>query len=145
MNNLYPIFLIVHLFCAIIFLGYIFCDVVLLSPIRKILGDEFADKMFNIIGRRSKGMPLVFMLLIVTGLAMLSRYVGGEMGYFATTLQQFLMIKTLLAFGIALMIAISLGFYYGLKKPSPLRKVIHPIALVLGILIVILAKLAFYF
>ena len=144
MDNLYPVILIIHLFCAIVFVGYLFCDVVFLSPIRKILGEEFADKMFSIIGRRSKWIPLCFMILFVTGLIMLSQYVGKEMGYFTTTLQQLLIIKSFLAFGIALMIIISLVFYYGLKKPSPLRRVIHPIALVLGVLIVVLAKLAFY-
>ena len=52
MEALYPYFLLVHLVCAIIFLGFIFTDVVLLTPIRKVLGDEFANKMFSIICKR---------------------------------------------------------------------------------------------
>ena len=52
MEHLYPYFLVVHIVCAIIFLGYIFCDVVLLSPIRKSLGDEIADKVHSVIMSR---------------------------------------------------------------------------------------------
>ena len=44
MEVVYPVLLIIHLFCAIIFLGYIFCDVVLLGLVRKHLGDSWADK-----------------------------------------------------------------------------------------------------
>ena len=52
MEALYPYALIVHLFCAIIFLGFIFTDVVLFSAVRKKLGDEVANKMFRIIAQR---------------------------------------------------------------------------------------------
>lgn len=144
MNPLYPYFLLIHLFCAIIFLGYLFCDVFLLSQVRKFLGDEFANKMSCVMSKRTRGMPLCFLLLIVTGIAMIHQYIGTESGYFGTTLQQFLLLKSILALGIALMIIVSLVFYYVLKKPSPLRKIIHPLALTLGIIIVILAKFAFY-
>ena len=96
------------------------------------------------ISTRSKFMPLCFLILLLSGGAMLSRYINSEVGYFETQLQQFLMIKTILALGIGVMIAISLTFFYVLKKPSPFRKIIHPVALGIGILIVILAKLAFY-
>lgn len=144
MNLMYPYFLLIHLFCAIIFLGYLFCDVFLFSQVRKFLGDEFANKISCVMSKRTQWMPLCFLLLIVTGMAMISQYIGTELGYFSTTLQQFLVLKSILALGIALMILISLGFYYLLKKPSPLRKIIHPLALTLGVIIVILAKFAFY-
>lgn len=144
MSLIYPYLLLIHLFCAIIFLGYLFCDVFLFSQVRKVLGDEFANKMSRVMGKRTQWMPLCFLLLIVTGIAMIHQYVGIELGYFDTTLQRFLVFKSILALGIALMIIVSLEFYYVLKKPSPLRKIIHPLALTLGVIIVILAKLAFY-
>ena len=144
MESLYPYFLIVHLMCAIIFLGYIFCDVILLSPVRKKLGDEIADKVSSVISTRSKFMPLCFLLLLLSGGAMLSQYINFEAGFFRTQTQQFLVIKTILALVIGAMIVISLIFFYILKKPSSFRKNIHHIVLGIGILIVLLAKLAFY-
>ena len=144
MESLYPYFLIVHLMCAIIFLGYIFCDVILLSPVRKKLGDEIADKVSSVISTRSKFMPLCFLLLLLSGGAMLSQYINFEAGFFRTQTQQFLVIKTILALVIGAMIVISLTFFYILKKPSKFRKNIHHIVLGIGILIVLLAKLAFY-
>lgn len=144
MESFYSYFLIVHLMCAIIFLGYIFCDVVFLSLIRKKLGDEIANKVSSVIGTRSKFMPLCFLLLLLSGGVMLSQYINFEVGFFNTQLQQFLVIKTILAFIIGGMIVISLTYFYLLKKPNPLKKIIHPVALVLGVFIILLAKLAFY-
>ncbi len=141
---LYPYFLTLHLLCAIIFLGYIFTDVVLLTPLRRILGDEIADKVFGVISKRGvKIMPLCLLFLVLTGGAMISRYIGGNQGFFETSFQIFLLIKMCLAFAIVLMVVISLSCkFLGLK--NPLAKVIHPIALFLGLFIVLLAKAAFY-
>lgn len=144
MEALYPYFLTLHLLCAIIFLGYIFTDVVLLTPLRRILGDEIADKVFGVISKRGvKIMPLCLLFLVLTGGAMISRYIGGNQGFFETSFQIFLLIKMRLAFAIVLMVVISLSCkFLGLK--NPLAKVIHPIALFLGLFIVLLAKAAFY-
>ena len=144
MEALYPYFLTIHLLCAIIFLGYIFTDVILLSPLRKLLGDSVADKVFGIVSKRGvKIMPLCVLLLVLSGGAMISHYVGSEKGFFDTTLQKLLMIKVALALCIVVMVIISLSCkFLGLK--NPLAKIIHPVALVLGAGIVVLAKLAFY-
>lgn len=145
MDAIYPYLLIIHLLCAIIFLGFIFSDVFLLSPVRKILGDEFADKMWSVIMKKGgKFMPFCLLLLVLSGGAMISRYIGGEAGYFSTTLQQLLVLKALLALIIVLAVITSLTFHYIIKKPNPLANIIHPLALVLGFGIVVLAKLAFY-
>lgn len=144
MDTLYPYFLTIHLACAIIFLGYIFTDVVLLSPLRRILGDEVADRVFSAISRRGvKIMPLCVALLVISGGAMISRYVGGDKGYFESSLQILLCLKALLALCIVAMVVVSLSCkFLGLK--NPLARVIHPIALILGAGIVLLAKAAFY-
>ena len=77
MDMLYPYFLTIHLICAIIFLGFIFVDVVLLTPIRKILGDEFANQMWSVISKRGgKIMPFCLLVLVLSGGAMISRYIG---------------------------------------------------------------------
>ena len=90
-------------------------------------------------------MPLCLLLLVLSGGAMISRYIGSEAGYFSTSLQQFLVIKVFLALLIVLAVITSLTFHHILKKPNPLAKIIHPLALVLGLFIVVLAKFAFYF
>ena len=145
MDMLYPYFLTIHLICAIIFLGFIFVDVVLLTPIRKILGDEFANQMWSVISMRGgKIMPFCLLVLVLSGGAMISRYIGSEIGYWNTTLQQLLVIKAFLALLIFFAVLVSLTFHYLLKKSNPLAKIIHPLALILGLFIVILAKFAFY-
>ena len=144
MEALYPYALIVHLFCAIIFLGFIFTDVVLFSAVRKKLGDEVANKMFRIITQRGeKIMPLCLILLVITGGMMLSSYINSDVGYFTSNLQKILWLKVLLAGIVLLMVIISLSCKF-LKIHNPLANIIHPAALFLGFGIVLCAKLAFY-
>lgn len=142
---MYPYFLVVHVICAIIFLGYIFSDVVLLTPIRKAVGNEVADKVFSVISKRgTKIMPLCVLLLVLSGGAMMSRWLNSDIGFFNTKLQILLSIKIALALTIVAMVAVSLSFKFIIKRKNPLAKIIHPLALILGFFIVVLAKLAFY-
>lgn len=145
MDTLYPYFLIVHLICAVIFLGFIFTDVIILNAIKKYFDKEMCDKIFSVISKRGvKIMPICLLLLVLTGGAMVSRYIGVEQGFFDTPLQKFLMIKIICALLIVLMVITSLTFSYIIKKPNPLAKIIHPVALILGFFILVFAKLAFY-
>ncbi len=146
MDALYPYFLVIHTLCAIIFLGFIFCDVILLTPVRKVLGDEFADKMWSVIMPRGrKIMPCCVLLLVITGGAMMTRWVSPSLGWFGTNLQTLLTIKILLALGIVAMVVVSLTFHFLLPhRKNPLANAIHPLALILGFFIVVLAKLAFH-
>ena len=144
MDALYPLFLTIHLICAIIFVGFLFCDIVLLTPVRKVLGDEFADKMWRVIlGRGEKIMPLCVLMLAITGGAMMTRWVSPNLGFFTTNMQTLLTIKILLALVIVAMVVTSITLHR-LGRKNPLANVIHPIALVLGFIIAILAKIAFY-
>lgn len=146
MEALYPYFLVIHTLCAIIFLGFLFCDIVLLSPVRKVLGDEFADKMWSIIMPRGrKIMPLCVLLLVISGGAMMTRWVGPNLGWFGTNLQTLLTIKIILTLCIVAMVVLSLTYHFFLpNKTNPIGSIIHPLALTLGFFIVILAKLAFH-
>ncbi len=144
MEAMYPYFLIIHILCAIVFLGFIFTDVVLLTPLKKWLDKDIADKVFSIISQRGvKIMPICVLMLVISGGAMISRYIGGDNGYFESTLQIALVVKMLLALCIVVMVVISLSCKF-LKLKNPLANVIHPIALCLGLFIVILAKVAFF-
>lgn len=152
MEAMYPYFLIAHIICAIVFLGYIFADVILLSPVRKnikkILSEEkqeVLDAVFGGISKRAiKIMPLCLLILILSGGAMISSYIGTEKGFFETKLQIILMIKAILALIILIMVCVSLGCKV-LGVRNPLASTIHPLALILGFCIVVLAKVAFYF
>lgn len=145
MDALYPYFLIVHLICAIIFIGFIFTDVIILNAIKKYFDKETCDKIFSVISKRGvKIMPICLLLLVFTGGAMVSRYIGVEQGFFDTPLQKFLMLKIICALLIVLMVITSLTFSYIIKKKNPLAKIIHPVALILGFFIIVFAKLAFY-
>ena len=92
---LYPILLIIHLTCAIIFLGYIFCDVVLLNLVRKHLGDEWADTTWSVVMPRGrKIMPVALLLLIITGFGMVTNYISLKMLHFLLILlARFLALK----------------------------------------------------
>ncbi|PAF45207.1 copper resistance protein CopD [Helicobacter sp. 11S02596-1] len=145
MQTIYPFVLTIHLICAIIFLGYLFFDVFIFPNIEKKFGIKIAKKAGNAIGERgTKIMPICVLLLILTGGMMISSYIGKDMGYFNSNLQKFLILKVIFALGIFIMVFISLSYKFILKKPSPIGKIIHPVALLLGFFIVVLAKMMFY-
>lgn len=145
MASLYPYFLTIHLICAIIFVGFLFTDVVLLSVLEKKFGTEMADKIkAAIVSRGVKIMPICVILLVLTGGAMITQYISREAGFFDSTLQKLLWLKVGLAGIIVFFVASSILSKFVFKKPLPFGRYIHPIALILGLSIAILAKLAFY-
>ena len=144
MQTLYPYFLSIHLLCAIIFLGFIFSDVLLLSILEKQLGKDALEPMMK---RGRKIMPSCVILLVITGTAMMTKYLdfrGGVEGFFGTPLQTFLSVKIILALIIVCLVINAFFHRLVLKKPNPLGDYTHIIALVLGFFIVVFAKFAFY-
>ena len=144
MQNLYPYAQIVHLFCAIIFVGYLFFDVVILKAASKKMPPELAQKAKQAIGSVAvKIMPICVLLLVLTGGMMMSNWVGSKAGgYFETNLQIAFMIKFCLAMVIVAAVIVNLSCKFIFKRPSPLAN-IHPIALTLAVAIVLLAKVMF--
>ena len=144
MQNLYPYAQIIHLFCAIIFVGYLFFDVIILRAASKKMPPELAQKAKQAIGSVAvKIMPICVLLLVLTGGMMMSSLVGSKAGgYFETKLQIFLMIKFCLAMVIVAAVIVNLSCKFIFKRPSPLGN-IHPIALTLAVAIVLLAKVMF--
>ena len=144
MQNLYPYAQIIHLFCAIIFVGYLFFDVIILRAASKKMPPELAQKAKQAIGSVAvRIMPICLLLLVLTGGMMLSSLVGSKAGgYFETKLQIFLMIKFCLAMVIVAAVIVNLSCKFIFKRPSPLGN-IHPIALTLAVAIVVLAKVMF--
>lgn len=144
MQTFYPFFLTLHLLCAIVFLGFIFCDVVLLSVLKRTLGENALQAMMR---RGTKIMPVCVLLLVLTGGAMMTQYLdfgSGLAGFFGTPLQILLSVKIILALTIVGFVINALAHRFVLKKPNPLGAYTHKIVLVLGFFIVVLAKFAFY-
>lgn len=140
----YSIVLIIHLLCAIAFVGFIFADVVVFPSLRKNYSEKETQAIKETIYSRGvKIYPLAVLLLFGTGGYMFSKHINSTLGYFDSTLQQLLWLKLLL---VVLIIA---GVLYALscrlrgKKEMNFMKSFHKIALILGILITILAKLMF--
>ena len=144
LQDIYPLLLIVHLFCAIVFVGYLFFDVIIYPNVKR-LGKELDNQVSNAIAKRARRiMPICVLLLLITGIMMMVNYIGGDLGYFGSRFQVLLMIKVALASIIFIFVATSLTCAFVLKCKNPLGKIIHPVAFVLSICIIILAKLMFY-
>lgn len=144
MQAIYPYAQIVHLFCAIIFLGFVFFDVVIFARTRGDFGERFAAVKQSITKRAIKIMPVCLLLLILTGGMMMSSWVNREIGYFDTPLQQVFMAKVILAFIIFAGVVFSLSCRaMGRPAPAFMQAHFHKIVLVLGFFIVLFAKIMF--
>lgn len=89
MEAIYPYANIIHLVLAIMFLGYVFTDVFMISKIKdanKIIG-KISFKIF----------PLSLLVIVLTGGIMMSRYINSSAGFFQTDMQKLLVYKISLA------------------------------------------------
>lgn len=145
MEYLYTVALLIHLICAIIFLGYIFFDVVILPTLsNKFDTIQYEEIKAQISAKASTIMPIAVLVLISTGIIMLSNYMNINNGYTNTHLQMLMGIKALLGFIIGIMVLYSIVYKKFNGTPHPfLKKYIHKIALAIGLVIVILAKVMF--
>ena len=117
---------------------------IILRAASKKLPPELTQKAKQAIGSVAvRIMPICLLLLVLTGGMMMSNWVGGKAGgYFETNLQIAFMIKFFLAMVIVAAVIVNLSCKFIFKRPSPLGN-IHPIALTLAVLIVLLAKVMF--
>ncbi len=140
----YTIVLIVHLLCAIIFLGFVFADLFILPVMKKVLDEQEYQKVMSVISARAKMFfPLSLLILILTGGYMFAKYINFELGIFNSSLQLLLVLKVLLALAIAFGVVYSLVSKLFKKTPHPIMKHFHKFVLISGLLIVILAKSMF--
>ena len=145
METIYPFAHIVHLVLAIIFLGYVFFDVIIFPVVKKRVGEEKAKEVKQAISSRTIHiMPYAVIALILTGGMMMTHFVSSKLGWFNTPMQQLFMLKVLFATIIALGITFSISYRKITGKPNALTaKYLHPLALVLGFFIIVLAKAMF--
>ncbi len=140
----YTIALTIHLFCAVIFIGFIFADIFILPAIKKVLQEEEYQKAMNAILFRARMIfPLSVLILILSGGFMLSKYMNSDIGFISTSLQQLLMLKVLFALLIVSGIIYSLSRKILKKQAHPIMKHFHKFVFIIGVCIIILAKFMF--
>lgn len=141
---MYTLILIIHVLCAIIFLGFVFTDVVILPVIAKKLGrEQYELFMETIIKRGVKIFPPVVLLLVLSGGYMFTQYINQDAGMFNSALQIWLLIKVFLV--VLIIAGVIYSLYCKFKQKSPLKfmEAFHTYVLILGFFIVIIAKIMF--
>jgi len=145
MEAIYPFAHIIHLLLAIIFLGYVFSDVTIISSISKKLQGDSLKEVNKTLGEKSfKIFPISLLVIVLTGGMMMSKYINSSAGFFETDLQKILMFKISLASIIVLGVLYNLFTKFtGRKKSNFMQNHFHKLVLVLGFFIVISAKYMF--
>jgi hypothetical protein len=140
----YTVVQIIHLLCAIIFIGFVFTDLFVLPAMKKVLNEDEQQKVMTAISSRARMIfPLSLLTLLLSGGYMFAKYINSELGIFNSNSQLLLILKALLALIIASGVVYSLANKVFKKTPHPIMKHFHKFVLILGILIVILAKVMF--
>ena len=145
MEALYPFAHLIHLILAIIFLGYVFTDLAVISALKNKFSKETQKEINQTLGKRSfKIFPLTLLFLVLTGGIMSSRYINSNAGFFETDLQKILIFKIVLVLVIVFGVLSNLykKFTKG-KKSNFMENHFHKLVIVLGFFIVLAAKLMF--
>jgi len=141
----YPLLLIIHLFAAIMFVGTVFFEVLMLEGIRRHIPKEAMRAVEIAIGTRARRiMPWVLLLLFGAGFGMAWAHRGALAAPFASGFGLLLSVKILLALSVFghFLTAVTLMRLGRLRARASQR--IHISVFVHVVLIVLLAKLMFY-
>ena len=140
----YTLVQIIHLLCAIIFIGFIFADIFIFPAIKKKLGEEIYNSVMSaMISRGIIIYPLIVIVLMISGGYMFNNYINSETGYFTTSLQMLLWLKVFLVLLIILGVIYTIFCKLAKKEPVGFMKHFHAYALIVSVAIVIIAKFMF--
>lgn len=144
--SVYAVAHIIHLFCAIAFVGGVFFETLILSVLHtKQVSREARRETEKAIFRRAvKVMPWVVFALFLSGFAMSHRYAAAFARPFASSFNLQLCLKVLLAFGVLVHFVIAVTKMRRGTLTVAWSKYIHTAVLMHMILIVLLAKTMFY-
>lgn len=137
--------LVLHLFAAILFVGTVFFEVLMLEGIRRHVPREAMRAVESAIGRRARRlMPFAIIILYGAGLGMAWRYHTVLAQPFESTLGTLLSLKILLALSVLahFIYAVRLGAQGRLKSRQ--SRLIHLSVFAHVVAIVFLAKAMFY-
>ncbi|MDB1144949.1 MAG: hypothetical protein KGV48_001240 [Alcaligenaceae bacterium] len=146
MQFLYPYLLIIHLLCAIMFIGTVFVEVLLLEGVRKQVSDRFMKAFELAFGNQAvKVMPFVIIGLFGSGLGMLwLRYLPMIHAPLSSSFALLLTVKIILAISVlGHFITAMLLRHKGKLKGKPYI-IIHISVFCHVLCIAILAKAMFY-
>lgn len=156
-----------HLICAVLFVGAVAMEVIILEPVRKLIGDEVFQRVeFYLFRRIRRIYPLAVIPLYITGFYMYFTYVdsfGGFSAFISSRFGMLLTLKLTFALGLLSIFASSPFLFMRHRRrslsghfkhflvvtggPEDFRidrfELIHYLALGFGLGIVVLAKLMF--
>ncbi len=99
MTSYYPIFLTLHLLCALVFVGAVFFEVLVIEPMEKTLPPGVGAAVAEAIPRRVRVfMPIVVAILYLTGAAMFWVHFSARPDFFQTRFGLLLTTKVSLTF-----------------------------------------------
>lgn len=145
MASYYGLFLVLHLLCAITFVGAVFFEVLVIEPLEKRLPPGMGELLAEEIPRRVRRfMPVVVATLFITGGAMYWVHFSSRPDFFHSRFGILLSIKMALAF-IVLGVFVSAirASFKGTMDLCRFRYT-HRIVAVLMLAIVLLAKGMYY-
>ena len=134
-----------HLFAAIMFVGTVFFEVLILGGIRKSVGRETMRSVESAIGQRARRiMPFVIVVLYSAGIGMAWQYRDALAHPLDSSFATLLSIKIVLAISVLIhfITAVTLGMRGKLKSRQV--RFIHASVFCHVVVIVILAKAMFY-
>ncbi|NYT23772.1 hypothetical protein H0A73_09170 [Alcaligenaceae bacterium] len=141
----YPALLIIHLFAAIMFVGTVFFEVIMLEGVRKHVPKDVMRTMEGAIGKRARAlMPWVLLLLFGAGFGMSWFHRAALAAPLASGFGLLLFIKILLALSVFGHFLTAMALHRLGRLRSRASQRIHISVFVHVVLIVLLAKLMFY-
>ncbi len=136
---------IAHLFCAFVFIGAVFFEVLILESVRKKVPKEaMVAIQHGIMHRARRLMPPVILLLFASGIYMATIHLSGLESLFATSFSTLLTIKMMIAGSVLLHFITAMTLSLRGKMTSFRFKFIHLSVFSHMIAIVLLAKGMFY-
>lgn len=147
MMKVYAVAHIIHLFCAIAFVGGVFFETLVLSAIhtQRVSREARREVEKALSYRATRVMPWVVAGLFLSGLTMAHRYMAAFAHPLANAFNAQLTLKVLLAFSVLVHFVIAVTKMRRHTLTVVWSKYIHVAVLVHMILIVFLAKAMFYF
>lgn len=141
----YAITHVIHLLCAVVFIGVVFFEVLLLEGVRQKLGPALMEQVeAGIIARARRIMPWFVGVLFLSGIALAAVHYARMSEPFGTAFGVLLALKILLATSVLVHFVTAIRSALGGCMNSTRFKRTHLSVFVHMFLIVVLAKAMFY-